>query len=454
MTDSSGNSSREKTTQWLEHVLQTYYTYLERKKKQGSSPAGDTNNELVGVNVIDFDIGPGFSGDERISTLSDLLSLRVLFMLNGSDEEKTENWIVKIPPNDKADREMAQMAQVDKREIHFYTEALPELEEWYKARDPGLCVGVPRCYFAKYHNTEPQMEGEDGSTFSDAESVLVLEDMRPKGYSMRDFNSGLSLDEAFAALREIATIHALSWAMQETTDVALDDKWEFAYRPQKAASAYKIMIEQGFPTLAGFLERQQPDGLDILNKLKALHPKAAELLCQLLEPPPPPAPSCLTHMDFWCNNLLFRERTPPDGIASNSQQQENGNVVNGNGLHASDEDTDYNMTDCLIVDWQMMAISRPTHDVALLLFTSLTPEVRRANTDALLRHYWNVFRSTVSKVKVELPFDFEVIRNEFKKSQLLALLLVIGSIDLALDTSITENRLMEALRDMAEEELI
>jgi len=44
------------------------------------------------------------------------------------EDEKTEHLIVKIPPNDKADREMAQMAQVDRREIHFYTEALPQLE--------------------------------------------------------------------------------------------------------------------------------------------------------------------------------------------------------------------------------------------------------------------------------------------------------------------------------------
>lgn len=101
-------------------------------------------------------------------------------------------------------------------------------------------LAVPQCYFAKYHNTEPQVEDEDSPPLSDAESVLVLEDMRPNGYSMRDFNCGLSLDETFAALREIATVHALSWAMQETSDQALDDKWEFAYRPQKAASAYKV----------------------------------------------------------------------------------------------------------------------------------------------------------------------------------------------------------------------
>ncbi|ODN02303.1 hypothetical protein Ocin01_04386 [Orchesella cincta] len=451
MNDNSGNSSREKTTAcWFgTWFLQTYYTYMERKRKQ------ESGGPVVGIKVIDFDIGPGFAGDGRISTLSDLLSLRVRFLISGSDEEKTENWIVKIPPNDRADREMAQMAQVDKREIHFYTEALPELEDWGKSRDASLSVGVPRCYFAKYHNTQPQVEDDDGTILSDAESVLVLEDMRPNGYSMRDFNSGLSLDEAFAALREIATIHALSWAMQETTDdMALDDKWDFAYRPQKAASAYKIMIEQGFPTLADFLDRQQPDGPDILNKLKALHPKAAELLCELLEPPPPPAPSCLTHMDFWCNNLLFRKRTPPDGTASG----ENGNVVNGNGHCSSssgDEDGDSGSdTECLIVDWQMMAISRPTHDVALLLFTSLTPEVRQANTEALLKHYWNVFQRTAARLQVELPFDYGVIENEFKKSQLLALLLVIGSIDLALDTHVTERRLLQALRDMAKDDLI
>lgn len=68
------------------------------------------------------------------------------FQLNGDDEVKTENWIVKIPPNDKTDRQMAQMAQVDKREIHFYTEALPELEVgknnscFYKKK--LLCISI------------------------------------------------------------------------------------------------------------------------------------------------------------------------------------------------------------------------------------------------------------------------------------------------------------------------
>ena len=78
MTDVSGTNSREKTTQWLEDVLQTYYTYLEREATGEEKKKSD----LVRISVIDFDIGPGFSGDGRLSTLSDLLSLKVFYKVS------------------------------------------------------------------------------------------------------------------------------------------------------------------------------------------------------------------------------------------------------------------------------------------------------------------------------------------------------------------------------------
>ena len=161
-----------------------------------------------------------------------------------------------------------------------------------------------------------------------------------------------------------------------------------------------MMIEQGFPTLADFLQRQKPDGPELLTKLQALHPRAAELLCELLEPPAPPAPSCLTHMDFWCNNLLFRRRTTaPDGSDNNSGTNGDVKEVGGsnsgssNNAPASSPGThDKEEIECQILDWQMMAISRPTHDVALLLFTSLTPSIRHSHGESLLQQYWNVFQ--------------------------------------------------------------
>ena len=77
--DSNEISSREKTTQWLEGILQIYYTYLKRKGKTGPEREAIP---AVTVTVGDFDIGPGFSGEGHVSTLSDLLSLKVWFKVS------------------------------------------------------------------------------------------------------------------------------------------------------------------------------------------------------------------------------------------------------------------------------------------------------------------------------------------------------------------------------------
>jgi hypothetical protein len=74
--DSNGISSREKTTQWLEGILQIYYNYCNKKGKSGAERDGVPS---VSVTVGDFDIGPGFCGEGHVSTLSDLLSLKVWF---------------------------------------------------------------------------------------------------------------------------------------------------------------------------------------------------------------------------------------------------------------------------------------------------------------------------------------------------------------------------------------
>lgn len=57
---------------------------------------------------------------------------------------------------------------------------------------------------------------------------------------MRDCTVGFTIEETKAALREVAIFHAVSWAMQAHQGVPLYTKWDFSYRPKKAASAYKV----------------------------------------------------------------------------------------------------------------------------------------------------------------------------------------------------------------------
>ena len=134
----------------------------------------------------------------------------------------------------------------------------------------------------------------------------------------------------------------------------------------------------------------------------------------------------ITHTDFWCNNLMFHE--------------------------------DESSTACCILDWQMVTYSRPTNDLALLIISSVPPELRRNHSDTLLDRYWEVLKETCQKLGLdaeeELNYDREKLGEDFLRSQLLALLLCIGSVDVALGDPLTEERLLELLHDLYKEGLL
>ena len=163
----------------------------------------------------------------------------------------------------------------------------------------------------------------------------------------------------------------------------------------------------------------------MLAKLHKLRPKARDTIADLLRPS-----SCiatLTHTDFWCNNLLFRQ----------------------GGDHQS--------IDCSIVDWQMVTYSRPTNDLALLLVTSVSGDIRRGHTADVLDAYWNALtahcRTFGLDVEQQLNDTRQDLQAEFQESLLLAVLLGIGSVDLAIGHPDTEQRLCQVLLDLSNDQV-
>ena len=100
----------------------------------------------------------------------------------------------------------------------------------------------------------------------------------------------------------------------------------------------------------------------------------------------------------------------------------------------------------------MVTYSRPTNDVALLLISSLPTELRRLHTTNLLDGYWAVLTSTAEKLGVDIEEDLghsrAALGEDYRRSQLLALLLCIGSVDVALGDPLTEQRLLDVLQDL------
>lgn len=290
----------------------------------------------------------------------------------------------------------------------------PDLHDFQKSYlmegEESIELPIPKCYHARY----------SGADESPMESVLVLENMKYCGYDVMEFARGLSLDQAKSALAAVAKLHALSLVMKVKEGTPLDKKYPFLFQTARATDSYQQLVERGLPQLAQFLETR-PGHTAVMESLATLKNDTKELISSLLAPHEPLA--LITHTDFWCNNLLFKD--------DNS---------------------------CRILDWQMVTYSRPTNDVALLIVSSVPTELRRMHTPTLLEHYWEHFKAYTKRLTIDVEGDLsyskEDLDRDFRRSQLLAVLLCIGSVDVALGDPVTEQRLLDLLQDLHDDGIL
>ncbi|CAH3995418.1 uncharacterized protein LOC123711963 [Pieris brassicae] len=332
--------------------------------------------------------------------LSRVLAVTIRYESDG--ERHSLPLVVKLPPRDPFGRLFVAEAQFDTREILFYTELAPALNKLaQEAIGPDGGLPVPRCVKARL----PDEIGGD--------SELVLEDVTAEGFESADFAEGLTVDRARAALFAAARLHALSLALRDR-EGPLDQRFDFLFPCERAAAGYLRLVRRGLPQLEAFL-RGRTDCVGEAAAVSALSARAPSLLGTLLRPAEP-AP--LAHADFWSGNLLFRER---DGIS-----------------------------ECVALDWQMVSLGRPMDDVALLLLSSLTPELRRSVGDTLIEDYGDRLEAECARLGTSAAGVTvrRSLKQDWPRAALRALLLCAGSVDVALGEPRAEQRLLEAVRDL------
>jgi hypothetical protein len=93
-------------------------------------------------------------------------------------------------------------------------QVVPELEQFQRRcippDTPPLELPIPRCYHARY---TPGTNSPNSSP-TPSESVLVLENLKSRGFQGADFSRGLTLRQAESALEAVARLHALSLALK------------------------------------------------------------------------------------------------------------------------------------------------------------------------------------------------------------------------------------------------
>jgi hypothetical protein len=255
---------------------------------------------------------------ERVGTgqVSDTYRMRLTY--SGSGQNPPTTLIAKVPAADATSRAAARSFRTYEIEASFYAQLAP-----------ALPVSLPACFYAAY-DPEPD------------EYVVVLEDLAPA--QPGDQLTGLSADEAAAAIAELAALHAAGWGSAELAALP----WLNRSSPESTALLTAVVTDL-FP---GFRDRYadqvEPGTLELIADFV---PRAGRYLTDRNEP------RTIVHGDFRADNLLFGPARP------------------------------------VVLDWQTASFGTATSDLSYFLGSSLPVPVRQEHEHALVRLYHSILVS-------------------------------------------------------------
>ncbi len=222
--------------------------------------------------------------------------------------------IAKLPTMEPRRRMMGGAARLFEREIRFYHDIAP-----------GLDVRTPRCYFSA---TSPD----------DGRHVLLLEDLAPA--TPGDQLRGCSVEQAEAAVRMVARLHAAWWHRDELASL---DWMPLLAGVHPSAEAWWDEVWKRCVERAG--ERMPAAALRVGERLGANAMWAMREIDA--------SPHTIVHGDYRLDNLFFGGDDPRGEPA--------------------------------VVDWQLSTRGCAVYDLAYFLSGSLAPADRRASEMALIR---------------------------------------------------------------------
>ncbi|KYN04803.1 PREDICTED: uncharacterized protein LOC108772202 [Cyphomyrmex costatus] len=296
------------------------------------------------ANLIEYTIRP--YSDGRLGYLSSHYRVNITAMRK--KETFTLSFFLKTVPYEVPDSaDYVIKKGVFKQETMFYSVIMPLLlKEYYGEMWAAMCYKVK----------------------SDS---MVFEELRDKGYSIRDKLFDISLVRA--GLSALARMHAASLLAETRLGTYFNRLYPDAF------------VERGF-VHEGMTREWIQSGIDvaaIVAERLGYDPDLIRSVCeevyQIVKP------SCtktnvVSHGDLWANNFLFNNDVPPK---------------------------------CLLVDFQFMRYAPLAHDVAQLLYLCTDRSFRETWESTMLCHYYDTLRETLNihEICVQIPPWSELIEG-------------------------------------------
>lgn len=173
------------------------------------------------------------------------------------------------------------------RELFFYSTVIPHFQKFQAERKKsGLFNNVPKCY----------------TTLSENNEVVVLENLRVKGYLLHDKFKNMDRDHIEIILDSMARFHAISFCYQDQNK----EEFDSIFGNYGSMSALELKV---LPEIISKLRNKIYDGLkhgdlDLADMFKQRFQNGMwDVFKKVLEADV--KEKVITHTDCWNNNYLF-----------------------------------------------------------------------------------------------------------------------------------------------------
>jgi len=320
------------------------------------------------------------------------------------DGEKTFHFVIKSPPTQAFIRLMHKLTKPFLNEVTWYLELLKQVSllEKQLPEDLGraeLCL-AQQCPVV-YHAHSNYYSGEASQTCSGCpwfcslplrqaeEGILVMENVKKRGFVMFDKMRILPLDHFLLAMTNLAHFHgrwlAYRW-MLESGQLAGPgvwslDKFKAALDTQKRAPQflYKQLLNGTAKTTKKILELEGRQDL-IPNVRQFFNVTARQQLNRFMGNVVTPIDTCC-HGDFWSNNIMFKY------------------------------DKDGKVNGTILVDFQLINYGHPAYDVLYLLYLSTDSQFRSQHMEDCLNQYWETLNQYIEKFA---PAETKYSKEDFQ----------------------------------------
>jgi hypothetical protein len=233
-----------------------------------------------------------------------------------------------------------------------------------------------------------------GSNNIDGAGVLVFECALQMGFIHPVDPEGLSLQQVLSVINLMAKFHAIGSA-----------KVNRCHKQMKLRHPYLLSNVYSSPTMIEGAQNMFSTYLQFLRSVPGQHhlvetfekhcagEDGAKLMYSCLRRQVENPFNTIVHGELWEKNMLFRDS----------------------------EDEHFKSTmECVVLDWKNAKIASATKDIAFLLLSSTTNQLRKQYLDVILRKYYSTFCETLGILNADLlnckGLTFEDFYTDYKVS--------------------------------------